>query len=596
MENRERKMAYTLSDRGKRCCIAFLVMVLLFLPYAVFEPFSSDTNDDTAMNLIAAGAFGEHSQYLFYSNVLYGYLLKALFLILPSVNWYLWVALTFNVFSAAVLAAVMAYFLDYNRLFPALILWHFYVAGEFYQSIQYTRNAYLYGICGVILLSMGGVISSWRKSISVIGGFLIVWAFLVRRECVIPLVPFLLLMICRQFVMNRQKTMLLLTVLGGVMIAGVVGAVIDHYDFQVRDGWKDYWEYHLEGVAPILDNDMNHWYTMESEDQDVNVYDLVLLNEYHYADFDYFSMEYLKKMQSAKVSTGLIEGLQMLPEVIRDINTFPVIPDYVYIKPGMHSILNFAERIISWNLCLDLILLGWICWLGGQKRLRKQEMIWMLLFLVSTVFDLLAIIYGTGHTPRRATIGPRMCLEIFTAFILLNADNDGSGRKKEFRKVWLVITCIAFLMLGSIRIMNRMTTPKDTETRLVLAELKSFETEYYLLDGMLLWGERMGITDLRSLNRANYKDYFERFILSGGWLAETEHATHYMRECGITAPMTELASDPHFHYVVRSWKAEQLVPFLADYLKRRCGREITPKAIYAGNDIYIVDFYDTSAP
>ena len=223
-----------LSGRNKRCMVAFLVMILFFLPYAWMEPFSSDTNDDTALNLIAAGAFGEKSQFLYYSNVLYGYLLKSLFLIAPSINWYLWCALALNAVSVAMLGAALAYFLEYRWLFPALIVLHFYMAGEFYQSIQYTRNAYLYAICGVVLLIMGCIITSYRSIVSVIGGSLVFISFLVRKECLIPLVPFCLLLLLRQGIINKRKMVLSLTILMAAgALCGVAG-LADHFLFRVH--------------------------------------------------------------------------------------------------------------------------------------------------------------------------------------------------------------------------------------------------------------------------------------------------------------------------------------------------------------------------
>ncbi len=97
---------------------------------------------------------------------------------------------------------------------------------------------------------------------------------------------------------------------------------------------------------------------------------------------------------------------------------------------------------------------------------------------------------------------------------------------------------------------------------------------------------------MRTLTHTEYADFFEHFCLSGGWLAETPLSTHYMKEQGVTAPMTLLGTDPHSHYLVRSWKAEYLVPLMADYISRQCGYYQEPRAVYAGNELMIVDFYD----
>lgn len=64
-------------------CILEVLLVILFVPL------SFQTNDDVAMNSIASGAIsGKPSEFLVFTNVLIGYILKFLYQIIPSVNWY----------------------------------------------------------------------------------------------------------------------------------------------------------------------------------------------------------------------------------------------------------------------------------------------------------------------------------------------------------------------------------------------------------------------------------------------------------------------------------------------------------------------------
>ena len=189
-----------------------------------------------------------------------------------------------------------------------------------------------------------------------------------------------------------------------------------------------------------------------------------------------------------------------------------------------------------------------------------------------------------------------MAFEFLSGFILLNAfRSNASTEASSFKPAMLTVPCLALLFIGSLRIMNYTATPANSETSIVLNELRNYSDDHYLLDGMLLWGERLGITDLRALNRTNYHNFFDNFILSGGWLAETPHATQLIKADNITAPMAGLSSDAHMHYVVPSWHAERVVPLMMDYLNRRGNTDISPRAAYAGNELLIVDFYPATA-
>ena len=579
-------------DRRKRCFAAFTIMLLLFLPYIIWEPISSDTNDDTAMNLIAAGAFGDNSQYLVYINVLYGYLLKALFTLMPSINWYLYLALIFNFLSAALIGMALAYFIpNFKKLFVVLIILHFFIAGEFYQSVQFTRNGYLYAICSIIMLTMSTITTSYRKTVCAVGGFFLFLAFLIRMECFVPMAPFGLVLLLWCFFKNKRSCIMPVITLGITLCACACAYIANQKLFNAREEWAAYFFYHQNGSSPLLDRETNHWFSFDADNYAIEYNDLLLLNEYQYADYSYFSVERLKQLQHSKEAPGLSELFTSLIGIIIENNSLQDIPDHVYFSSQAHYLLYTIERYLRWNILFDILLSIYAVYLIKKKRISIKELFWLFLFAGCMLLDLFAII-STGHTPRRATIGPRIAMEIYSLFVLIAADKKiHSNNENAINFRLLIAPLAAFLFISCIRISDHVACPKQTETSMILSELKNIEGEYYLMDAMILWGERLGISDMRTLTYTEYADFFEHFCLSGGWLAETPHATHYMNEQGITTPMTQLGSDPHSHYIVRSWKAEYLVPLMADYISRRQGFYPDPQAIYAGDEIMIVDFY-----
>ena len=76
----------------------FLIFAICLIEFALimaFLPVYYELNDDTGINAIASGAVsGTPSEFLLFTNVIIGYLLKFLFTCLPTVNWYTWYLLS----------------------------------------------------------------------------------------------------------------------------------------------------------------------------------------------------------------------------------------------------------------------------------------------------------------------------------------------------------------------------------------------------------------------------------------------------------------------------------------------------------------------
>ena len=584
-------------SRKKRCLFAFFLMLALFIPYALFEPFTSDTNDDTAMNLIAAGAFGENSQFLVYSNIIYGCILKALSALIPSVNWYLTLQLVFNALAAAFIGFSLAYFIKSHMLIPVLILLHFHVALDHYRSLQFTRNAYLYAICGIVLLTLACISSTHRIKLCLISLFFLLLSFMTRAESFYLMIPFALLMLFFRMLNNRRSTVIPAAFLIAAGVSCLTAGIIDDQASRKPQEWAEYFDYHFNGIFPVLDNDTNRWYSFDDDNGSVlDMTDLMLLNEYHYADFEYYSIENLREIKGEDPHTPLIDKISAYKAALGENYHFPPTNDYLVIPTRLHAILDLVERAIGWNIVIELLLLLFIVFSFIKKQAGKKELIQLIFLSLGMLAEIWVTVSFTGHTPRRATIGPLWAFEILTLITFLSAWNETSGEQPVRRSV-LPAVCLlpAGILIISLRIMNWSAVPEYTETELVLNELRNIASEHYLLDSMILWGERIGVSDVRKITRTNYMDFFEKFTLSGGWLAETPLATHYTKGSGISAPIALLASAPHYHYVVRRWKAEYLVPLLNEYLIKRSGKDLIPQVTYAGNELLVIDFISSGA-
>ena len=82
----------------KRKITLFAICFVCWLVSILFGKLAF-SDDDLCLNFIAVGAYGPDSQYMIYSNILFGYFLKILYSIFPMINCYLWFYLIGNLFA-----------------------------------------------------------------------------------------------------------------------------------------------------------------------------------------------------------------------------------------------------------------------------------------------------------------------------------------------------------------------------------------------------------------------------------------------------------------------------------------------------------------
>jgi hypothetical protein len=149
-----------------------------------------ETNDDTVINLIAAGAFGKPSQYLIYTSALMGYGIKVLYWIFGSINCYLWCYLVLNLLAVIAIVYILTEDIGYVGTALCALLVNVILAKDLYISLQYTKNASLYGAVGFLLLvsflDRGG--KKWLRLLA--GTMFIALSFSSRKESFFFLVPF----------------------------------------------------------------------------------------------------------------------------------------------------------------------------------------------------------------------------------------------------------------------------------------------------------------------------------------------------------------------------------------------------------------------
>ncbi len=584
--------------------LILLAVSLLFLPYLFRGPVGSDSSDDLAMNLIASGAFGSGSQYLVYSSILYGYLLKALYLIVPGVNWYLTMQFLLNFAAVTSILLCLAAFLSAKKALCTALILHFYFALEFYENQQFSQNASLYALAGFILFFTALTHKEYEKKCRIAGIVMLLLSAMVRFECLLLMLPFgalfLLAGLLRDTQIHERKDLtdmiretwknrrtLWITLFAALFLCLAV-FLLDQLVFWQKPEWKAYKEYHWDGIIPLLDVDGTPEFDPDAlSAADIDAEDIYLLYLYHYADMDYFSVDRLKALAECRTSTGafpfgesLFSGLKKLYSLPKHYN------DEVETPSGIIGILSLLESLAGWNLLFVLLfLIPLVRCRDKRKMLLIFLALFCALFLAETVFLLLR-----GHAPRRVLLGCRCAVELFTAFLVFSAvskkENEDGKRR---RLIPALLLLLLFTEVLSQRLGWHAMLPDRSRIKQDLDTLREIPDVHYLLDGNFIWAERLGISDPRNLTRTDYEDYLSPFILSGGWLAECPHNLHY-REDGIEDPLMEMIGNNYISYILREQNADYCQAWLCAHLTKRSGREIKADIVYSSDDIRILRF------
>ena len=130
-------------------CFAFcLSLLFLLISVILFKPFFEEI-DDTHIAMLSEGVYGVREAHLIYTNVILGYLYKALLSLFPALRWH----------SVIQYMLIFASYLGINRLLAGKeggrmlsLLFSLATFYELYVSLQYTKTAVFAVSAGLILL------------------------------------------------------------------------------------------------------------------------------------------------------------------------------------------------------------------------------------------------------------------------------------------------------------------------------------------------------------------------------------------------------------------------------------------------------------
>lgn len=510
-----------LNTMQKRIMLVGLITLMLFFSGVIMGDVNYPGNDDTFLNLISAGGFGSHmSPYMIHSNYLWGLMLHLLYSVLPWINVYFVVFAMLNVLCIGILSYMIGTGTGIRWTLPFVtVLLNYMFTYDFYNAIQYTKNAFLYFVTGMALFYS----SYCRKNrLWIPASLLILVSVLVRLESAMLLAPFFVALFAYEFTTNREHDLRwllkrLILPVGLICIALSVNRVA----YQ-PEGWREYREYNAARTQIHDYLGMNYEGNREAYAANgITQNDGQLFASWLFADTEHFTIEKLTdiiEIETASRDTGLRISGEALRQALK----------------GMASAVR-VYRIPK----IVLILLSLVV-IAGNRKLR--------LFVALQLCLLIGIYYYFACVNRmlwRAELGGwiacAICVIMYALFHRETLRHFGisvkpaAARKCSAAGMLLVALLFLLPLAHNFLIVKEREIIADKGNILGLYQkLNTDDTQFYVSANFFVTNNPMEIT------RKNYGEIYKNTCLLGTWVMPSPTGLYYAKEHGITNPMKSL--------------------------------------------------------
>ena len=381
-------------------------LVICFLSYVMLKV-HYETNDDTFLNLIAVGAFGEDTQHMVYFNILYGYVLKGLYALVPSFNWYL----AFFLLEDAISIACISYIITDDRT-PAWVilitlLCNFALLKDFYVELNFTKTAGILIIAGGLLLVK---YIAQKNRLAYLGATLMLVGMAIRYQCAIFLVPFFAVYIVYRFVIKHdiKKDIRSLLPLGTLIVGILLFMVSDAVAYHTQD-WKEA-KALVHNVSQVIDYGMVHYDAKADEFAAIGMSKEAseMINHYMIADQDVVTS---KLMEDAYDIEKQISGNGLSVSEAAFSNHMLPFAAVVLVVIALFGTTG-AESVVI--LSSVVLLLGEYYYLSCQGRVlwRVEVCLWLILAIMSAICI-------RGHIELAETRTKAVCVSLASVIMIL---------------------------------------------------------------------------------------------------------------------------------------------------------------------------------
>lgn len=361
------------------------VLFVLFQAYYMLKvgAIAFETNDDAFLNLITTGTFGHKYAMNVYNNVILGWIFTMLYTVSAGHNWYTILEFLLYFFSMAVVGVCNIYRHKPLKgyLYNFILLW--ISVYTMICSINYSKTSAFAMAAGLVLLGFSLDRDDYDKPVNrvlqILGGVILVFGGLYRKETVLALVPYIILLMVYLGVKYKDKyyKRLLPVAIAGTLI--LVAWTCNAIAYNADPDWRYFTEYNRARTA-LLDYGVPDYdeYQAEYEALGFTENDAHMLASWLLVDDEVFSMDKLNKLVEIRKQDEQKSNLAMR---LRDVFMLVVytsgryLGTYVLYFLFLISCINTDKKKVIFQLATFLIGVGELAALIFIQRYPDRSII-----------------------------------------------------------------------------------------------------------------------------------------------------------------------------------------------------------------------------
>ena len=558
----------------KRVAIIVLISFSIWLASIVWGYVDYETNDDMAMNLIAAGAYGDGSRFLVHCDYLIGLLINVLYSIMPGINCYLWMYLVLNLIAVTVICLILSNSMDCIHSAIVTLAINCLLMYDFYLKIQYTKNAMLYTVVGMMVLT-SQLIEKDKIDLGdgILGSIFIMLGFGVRRNSFMLALPFgigfiitylLYQTICKKQLRHIKPSNCLIVMLP--ILLCITSAVTNWFLCKGKPDWSEY--YKIDSIL-TESRDYNQYFFDDSPEEYLAVgiteVDFEMIKNWDWNDPEIFGLEKL-------------EALSLVGEKYRTNK----------VEISKENLLNNSNAI-----CTTMIGRGIPAILGVLIILSLfSDNITKLIVGEMSVITAIEYFYLVcrGRAPWRAVICIWMPAILFSLYAICryykyvlpehhklkhNEQETNEGRTRfgiilTVCQFALVIICVlSWLYYQYTFEKNKSLTVEDNYGYGLAIAMN--QTDAFFVVDIGNAGTLLGARNIFDVNRS-YEGWYSNSTFLGSWLIPTPTAVKSYQNQGIENPIKDLIQE-NVYCVADDYEIDLLHRFLCEHYQYKLTEE-----------------------
>ena len=434
-------------------------LVLLILIVFIFTP-KFMTTDDLRMSFIISGKYGmlEASDYVLFSNVLIGKLLKFLFSVFKSDSLYGYYLLTLLFFGNTSINYMLLKRQGFRNGFTYFLLFFFCVSVFMILNLQFTIVACFLAIVGVLFVASWNNLSEKKDLYLYLGSAFLIASSLVRFD------SFILILVLSSFYFLYDFLKVKKLKLSHYILGAIVGLafLLQQYSVNCYNSTDRFYEFNAER-AKITDYGVQERLTNEElrpalKQANWSNNDLRMMNNWFFSDTTIYSLENTSKF-TKQCGTGLKE----------------------FKLSKLYLIDDIKENYLLFLLML-LFLMILIFRLG-----QKKAVIMNVIFCFLLIIGLLSFMFFYMRNPPLRIFFPCIAFLVITPLLFLQ-DGEGDSLSSKTRKFTYYGFLFLFVIISSLFVRKNFKVSQNLNVR--YAYLKDFKlrniqlTNYFIFD----WG------------------------------------------------------------------------------------------------------------